>query len=261
MYPSQIISSSQSETLPLGHTIKADSIWKAYKEALTYIAQNGIDFKDQRSDEMKTVYNLMITINRPLYRLDLLDDVHKAGVLQYNRTYLDQYAEQLIGNNLVGKSCRDKSDLDFEYSYPDRLRRRWSRLSKKSFETLENLEVTDSEYLDQISEVIKILNKDSNSRRAVCTTWIPSVDLKKENVPCMNWLVFWKLNGYLHASIGFRSHDVFGAYPANVYGISRLMEYIANRTNSRMGSLTTISVNGHYNKLFEEDVKKVVNYK
>jgi thymidylate synthase len=61
--------------------------------------------------------------------------------------------------------------------------------------------------------------------------------------------------------MGFRSHDFYGAYSANAYGLSRLLEYIANGAGLKVGSLTTVSVNAHYNRLFEKDVFGIVNFK
>jgi thymidylate synthase len=233
----------------LNHSIKADSIASAYKQALTAIVTHGIDFKDERGDKMKALFNLMVTVKRPL---DNLEDLYP--IISYDKKFLDNYAEQLINGPKESKN-------PFEYTYGERLRKRYSRLSKVTFQTLEDVEITDSEYIDQIAHVIKILNKNPNTRRAVCVTWIPSIDLKKENSPCLNWLVFYNIKGTLHGSMGFRSHDFWGAWPENIYGLAKLLEYVAERVDKKVGSITTMSVNAHYNRLFEEDVIRTVKYK
>jgi thymidylate synthase len=238
----------------LNHSIKADSIASAYKQALTTILTHGIDFKDERGDKMKTLFNLMVTVKRPLEGLEELEEMHKRGLSPYSREFLDSYADQLINGP-------KESEYPFEYNYNERLRKRWSRLGKNEFQSLENDEVVDSEYLDQIDQAIKNLNKNPNSRRIVCVTWIPSVDTRKIDVPCLNYLVFYNISGKLHLSVAFRSHDVFGAYASNLYGISRLLEYVALRTGLKIGTLTVISVNAHYNRLFEEDVIRIIKYK
>jgi len=235
-------------------SIKSDSIESAYKTALKTILYNGIDFNDERGDKMKTIYNMMVTIKNPLSNLERLDEMNKNGLIPYNRKFLDNYADQLINGP-------KKSEIPFEYTYWERLRKRWSRLSKRAFQSLENEEVMDSEYVDQIGEVIKILKKNPNTRRAVCATWIPSMDLKKSEVPCMNWLVFYNISDRLNGTMGFRSHDIFGAVVENWYGLSRLLEYVAERVDKKMGSLTTVSVNAHYNKMFEKDVIRIVDGK
>ena len=276
-------------------SIKVDSIAAAYCAALKHLVNHGLDFRDERGDRMKTFWNLMVTIKRPLENLDELEDMHARGVLGYNRRFLDDYANQLIygtmkpemairrysapkRRGLTGKildyfglngstiTVQEallliESNLGFAYTYFERLRKRWSRLSKNTFQSLEGTEVVDSEYIDQISEVIKLLVSNPNTRRAVCTTWIPSIDLKQENCPCLNWLDFYNINGELHLSVVFRSHDVFGAYVSNLYGLARLLEYVAVRTGLTVGTLNVLSANGHYNRLFEKEVLAIAKYK
>jgi thymidylate synthase (methanogen type) len=277
------------------HSIKCDSIASAYRSALKAILYNGIDFKDERGDKMKALFNLMVTIKRPLEGLEELEKMNKTGILPYNRKFLDDYANQLIYGtmkpDLVEKEFRisifdgklgrvldyfylndrvikikdvlvlSDIDLGFAYTYFERLRKRWSRLAKVTFQSFEDVKLVDSEKMDQIEEVIRLLIENPNTRRAVSTTWIPSVDLKEENCPCMNWLVFWNAKGNLNLSVGFRSHDFYGAVVENWYGLARLLEYVTLRTGLKMGSLTTISVNAHYNKLFEKDVIRICETK
>lgn len=241
---------------------------------------------------MKAVFNMMVTIKNPLENLDDLEEMHKKGVLSYNRKFLDDYANQLIYGTmkpeLVEKTyplaprfkgflgivfdyfdlnrryvkVQDtikptESDLGFVYTYYERLRRRWSRLAKVTYQAFENERLVDSEKMDQIGEVIRLLIENPNTRRAVCATWIPSVDLRQENCPCLNWLVFYAVKGRLNLTVGFRSHDIYGAYVSNLYGLSRLLEYVAVRTGLEIGTLTIVSINAHYNRLFEEDVKRI----
>jgi thymidylate synthase len=251
-------------------SIKVDSIASAYAAALKNILYNGIDFKDERGDKMKVFYNMTITIKRPLEDLNILDQMNRNGFLPYNRAFLDDYANQLIYGEkpkliektyylpkdygIIGKilsyfslnktvlKIRDVSkltdrNLGFAYTYFERLRKG---------------------KIDQIEEAIQTLIRKPNTRRAACTTWIPLIDSKEENCPCLNWLVFYNIYGKLYLTVGFRSHDIYGAYVENLYGIARLLEYVAKRSNLKIGALTVVSINGHYNKLFESEVKRIV---
>jgi len=231
-------------------SIKTYSIASAYRSALKTILKKGILFDDERGDKMKAVFNLMVTIKYPLVGLEELEEMQKSGLIPYNRAFLDSYADQLINGP-------KESDLPFEYNYNERLRKRWSRLGKIEFQGFCDTEMIDSEYLDQVDQVIKNLKKNPNTRRAVLGTWIPSVDLRQENVPCLNYLVFYNIKGKLYLSVAFRSHDIYGAYISNLYGISRLLEYVAEGVGIEIGALTILSVNAHYNTLFEEDVKRI----
>lgn len=252
MYPFHPTNKSNSFLSFMSTHIKVDHISQAWVQGLTQIYCHGIDYLDERGDETKVFFNLMMTIKKPLENLKELKKLNKAHLSPYNLNYLDSYADQLINGP-------KESDFPFEYSYHERLRKRRSRLSKQKFVSFEDTKLVDSEYIDQISEIIDLLKKSPSSRRAVCTTWIPSVDLRKEEVPCMNWLVWSSINDILHLTVGFRSHDFWGAYENNAYGLTRLLEFVANSTNLKVGSLTTISVNSHYNKMFEKEILKVIS--
>ncbi len=275
----------------MNNSIKSNSIASSYSSALKVLLYNGIDFKDERGDEMSAIFNFTATIKNPIKDLEELDKLHEKGIIKYNRKFLDDYANQLVYGTMkpeliekeyalpylggfIGQILNyfdlnkriikvndveklTELDLGFVYTYFERLRKRWSRLAKVSFQSFENTTLVDSEKMDQIEEVIQLLIMNPNTRRAVCTAWIPSVDLRKSEVPCMNWLVFWPLDGTLNLSVGFRSHDAF-AILSNWYGLARLLEYVSLRSGLKMGSLTTISINFHFNKLFSEDIKRIV---
>jgi thymidylate synthase len=57
-------------------------------------------------------------------------------------------------------------------------------------------------------------------------------------------------DGSLHLSIFFRSHDFAGAYPANLYGLARLLEYVAREVDAEPGSISTTSASAH---IYEHD--------
>lgn len=57
-------------------------------------------------------------------------------------------------------------------------------------------------------------------------------------------------DGRLHLSIFFRSHDFAGAYPANLYGLARLLQYVAGEVGAEPGSISTTSASAH---IYEHD--------
>jgi thymidylate synthase len=46
----------------------------------------------------------------------------------------------------------------------------------------------------------------------------------------------------------FRSHDLAQAWPSNIYGLAKLLEYVANEVGIEVGSITTISASAHIYK-------------
>jgi thymidylate synthase len=143
----------------------------------------------------------------------------------WNEERLEEYAQQLLSGNNPG----------FEYTYGERLRA-WS---------LPGMPV-----LDQIEQVILRLKASANTRRATAVTWIAPVDAAKDEVPCMIVDDFKLRDGRLHLSIFFRSHDFAGAYPANLYGLARLLEYVSGEVGAEPGSISTTSASAH---IYEHD--------
>jgi thymidylate synthase len=57
-------------------------------------------------------------------------------------------------------------------------------------------------------------------------------------------------DGFLNLSAFFRSHDFAGAYPANLYGLARVLEQVAKEVGARPGSISTTSASAH---VYEHD--------
>lgn len=102
---------------------------------------------------------------------------------------------------------------------------------------------------DQISQVIEILQKDPNTRRAVLQMWDGPDDLTtlpKKEVPCNTHIYFRVLNGHLDMTVLNRSNDIiWGALGANVVHMTMLHELIAFETGLKLGWYQAFSNNAH----------------
>jgi thymidylate synthase len=104
--------------------------------------------------------------------------------------------------------------------------------------------------------VVEKLKKDKVTRRAMASTWLPISDTVTDEVPCMIIDDFKIREGKVHLTTLFRSHDFAGAYPANLYGLSKLLEYVAEKVSVPAGKITTISISAH---IYDHDWDKVKN--
>ena len=97
------------------------------------------------------------------------------------------------------------------------------------------------------------LNNFKESRRAISITWDPLLDTKNEEVPCMMLVDFKIRDGELHTTGLWRSHDIYGAWFPNAVGLSNLAKYVAEETESKLGTLTIHSISAHiYEVNFKE---------
>jgi thymidylate synthase len=216
----------------VGRFIRADTIPEAWRRGLNLIWRDGEEITDERGTRTKEILALEVVVEDP--RRDMIPDEYS-----WNRPRLEDYAGQLISGNNPG----------FEYTYGERLRA-WALPASgrgggdEGGDDLGKAGCSGGP-VDQIEHIVRRLRASPNSRRASAVTWIPPVDTKKEEVPCMMVDDFKIRQGRLHLTALFRSHDFAGAYPANLYGLTRLLEYVAGRGGAEPGSITTVSCSAH----------------
>lgn len=198
--------------------IRAKTAVEAWKRIIRKIMDDGMMRIDERGLKTRWLDNVMVYILQPFAERVSSDYPFSKKVLQ------EKYSTQLL----------NPDRLDFEYTYGERLNA-WG-----------------DEEINQLDYVIKKIQANPNSRRAVATTWDPRKDDNADEVPCLNHFVFMKRNDHLDLSVMIRSNDMYGAWPANVYAISELMKHIAERVNMNAGRITTLSVNAH---IYEHDWK------
>ncbi len=202
----------------LGRFIRARTISDAWRRGLNLIWRQGAQITDERGTRIRELLSMQVVVEDPYHEMI-------PAEYSWNEERLEEYAQQLLSGNNPG----------FEYTYGERLRA-WSLPGVPA--------------LDQIEQVILRLKASANTRRATAVTWIVPVDACKDEVPCMIVDDFKLRDGCLHLSIFFRSHDFAGAYPANLYGLARLLQYVSREVGAEPGSISTTSASAH---IYEHD--------
>ncbi|MCX6680562.1 MAG: thymidylate synthase [Methanothrix sp.] len=202
----------------LGRFIRARTISDAWRRGLNLIWRQGAEITDERGTRIKELLSMQVVVEDPYQEMI-------PAQYSWHEERLEEYAQQLLSGNNPG----------FEYTYGERLRA-WSLPGVPA--------------LDQIEQVILRLKASANTRRATAVTWIVPVDACKDEVPCMIVDDFKLRDGRLHLSIFFRSHDFAGAYPANLYGLARLLQYVSLEVGAKPGSISTTSASAH---IYEHD--------
>jgi len=202
----------------LGRFIRGRTISDAWHRGLNLIWRNGQEIIDERGTKIREILSLQVVVENPYVEM-----IPKE--YSWNEERLEEYALQLLSADNPG----------FEYTYGERLRG-WS--------------VGSDQRVDQIEQAIRRLKTSPSTRRATAVTWIPPVDEIKDEVPCMIVDDFKLRDGCLNLSVFFRSHDFAGAYPANLYGLARVLEQVAKEVGARPGSISTTSASAH---VYEHD--------
>ena len=213
---------------------EANTPAEAWRYVLKQFPSHGVIVNGKKPvDDTKAIDGVIITkIKNPT------DRVEKNPV--YGQKFIDEYKTQFLNPDSRG----------FEYTYGERL-----------------CAYEDNEaycHRNQINYIIKILQKDSKSRRAQAITWNPFFDTDEdcedmpEDVPCLQLVKCRVMKNKLHMEVVFRSHDMLLGYYPNVLGLSYLMDHIADHVGVQKGSLTVVSLSPHvyYNR--DRDVYKAV---
>ena len=201
--------------------VNSDNITTAYLKLLKTVLTQGTELTDERNDKTIEVLNIITTINKPIPETPIPLPIHqtikppKNSFWDNNR--LKIYCEEFI----------DPDKKDFIYTYGNRLR--------AYFNT------------DQIQNTIKRLKNNKHSRRATSITWNPGVDDYDTDVPCLILVDFKIRKDKLYTSAVWRSHDIYGAWFANLVGLTYLAQYVAKKLNVNVGPITVQSISGHIN--------------
>lgn len=207
--------------------IKAKTIPEAWHRLLSLIWTKGeLRPKDEWGSDTKEIMNLVVNVTNPLQ-----EPMIPEGY-PWDKAKLEEYSKSEF-------LSADKKD--FTYTYGERLH--------------------NYEGVDQISQVIARLRESKVTRRAVAVTWNPVLDLKSEEVPCLV-LFDWKIRDRrLYQTTLIRSNDMYGAWPANAFGLARMLQHVSKEVGVEPGEVTTHSISAHIYSRDWELVKNILGIK
>lgn len=114
--------------------------------------------------------------------------------------------------------------------------------------------------IDQIAQtIIRNLKECPDSRRALATTYIPWLDAKSQEPPCITQLQGIQSQGQLHLLVTARSHDIFKAAIPNAFGLRMLQARIASELSFQLGALQITSQSAHIYESDWDNAQKLVS--
>jgi len=108
--------------------------------------------------------------------------------------------------------------------------------------------IVGMETVDQVVEIVELLRRDPDTRRAVLCLWDPVKDLNRESkdIPCNDLVAFKLRDGVLDMTVMNRSNDaMWGAYGANAVQFSMLQEFVACAVGVEVGCYRQVSDSFH----------------
>lgn len=119
-----------------------------------------------------------------------------------------------------------------DYTYGERL---WN------FPTIEG----QNHKYNQVDDVIVDYLTRYPTDRAACAAMFGIQDHTAPSSPCMTFLQATNVDNKLDLTAYFRSHDIFGGWLLNVFGLRTLQKYIADKLSWPLGNLTVYSNCAH----------------
>ena len=200
------------KSIPVLH-VQARTLAQAYDAALQELHTHGTRFGtqyDKPGDPLSIDATMNITIEEPL--ADPM--IHKAFPGGFAN--LREYVYELEGRkDSWVKNMDDDADMRWEYTYHGRLANygQWK----------ERGEWVGEFAVDQVQNTIDKLSAQPSTRQAQMITWMPNLDLKIYDPPCLQSIWFRILEDedgvwWLNSNVRFRSNDAWGAFFMNAFG-------------------------------------------
>jgi thymidylate synthase len=201
---------------------------EAWKSALNHIINEGKNYKDNERLTRESL-NLSICIEDPAK-----DITAPIEIMRKSKKWVYPPMEE-IESIILSK----KTALAYSYSYGPRI------FNHNNINQIDNF-------------IIPLLKKDPFSRRAIAVLWDPLIDsnVYKKDVPGFILIDFKLRDNKLNATSFVRSNDIFFGWPANIYQIFCLVEYVSKQLSCEVGSLTTFSSSAH---IFEDQFESINN--
>ena len=112
---------------------------------------------------------------------------------------------------------------------------------------------------DQLQQIIELLKKDKNSRRAVLNISDPSINrITTKDMQCTIALQFLIRNNELQMTVYMRSNDIYFGLPYDYIYFVSIGQYIANKLNINFGLYTHHATSMH---MYLRDEEKFIEHK
>ncbi len=203
--------------------VRGKTVAEVWLKALKNILLFG-EVKETDSMKMKEILNLTTVIEN-----ENADDFFIPDYLGFDKSKLNNYLPQIIDKNKL-------KGLHYTYGY---------RLGSH-FE------------IDQTEKMIEKLKKDPNAREAVGVLFDPKVDIEAEHRPCIVLIQALRNRQKLNLNVYVRSHDIFGGWPLNAFGLCKLHQKIGRESGLAIGSLTFISASAHIYDFNWAEAQKII---
>lgn len=209
----------------------AQTMIEAWHEAIRHILQEGKIFTDDDGKECLEAMNLAITVEQPTSSI--------VGIKKMRSSKKWRYPSE---EELKAIMLRKESASIYEYLYGQRI-------------------FAYNGVFNQIEDyIIPLLQKRPHTRRATISLINPERDFTPGalNVPALVLIRFRVVDGKLTVTAVIRTSGFFTGWPANLYQLFQLQEYVANKVRLPIGNISTFSMSAHLHSEQLADIEEIL---
>ncbi|TWR28355.1 hypothetical protein FPZ42_03830 [Mucilaginibacter achroorhodeus] len=229
--------------------IESDTCLSAWRDACQEIIKDGDGF------------NMLVHIKNP----QLINDNHLNEIL--NSKIITKQKLQDVANTIFPEKLykRNQGDLHKFYDLHESLYNRGKRLRKKNKSRWGNYFLRFTKFghdkKNQIQKIIQDINKRPNNQSSCYIMHVSSIDYDSNTRiignPCLQYVQFAQVGDMLNLTAIYRNHDFLEKSLGNYIGLSKLLAFVCEKTNSKVGSITCHSIHFYLNQ--KREVKKCLD--
>lgn len=231
-------------TSPSGITVREDTLEQTWLRLVETVYRHGYSTYSRHGCGLKEIRNVtaIIDCNRQATTENVLD----FDLTPFSREFVDKYISSFVWSENFRRSRFGKKQTrdNSTYTYGDRL---YSYFGS-----------------DRFRSAIAQLKRNPNSPLAI-ELWNSEKDLNSPQPPCLIALILQQKEDRLHLQASFRSHDIFGAWYANVAALrmflfeaTTCLKLSSDNRKLTTGELTITSSAAHIYDFSFGDVRQVL---
>lgn len=221
----------------MAHVIQSANCLTAWRDVCQYIIQYGDGF------------NLMVQINNPLiFTPAQLTQITNSGVITSDA--LSDVVNTIFPVKLYARNSA-LTNAQF-YDKHEQIYLKGKHVHRKNRSRWGNYFLRFTKFgdnqINQLQSIIDAINNRTNNQAACYIMHVSSIDYDSNTRvignPCLQYVQLGVYNNALHLTAVYRNHDFLTKALGNYIGLSKLLEFVCNKTGSVMGSVSCQSI--HY---------------
>jgi thymidylate synthase len=215
--------------------ITSQNCISAWRDACNYIIENGDG------------YNLVLTIVSPLeFSNENKLEISNSGII--SNIELQNVINTIFPNKLYERNLHLNPE-DF-YNLHERIYFKGRTLHRKNSTRWGNYFLRFTRFgenrLNQLQEIIEKINVRPNKHSSCYYMHVSSIEIDTNTRiignPCLQYIQFAQQQGKINLIAIYRNHDFLLKALGNYIGLAKLLEYVCEKTNSEIGSVTCHSI-------------------